>query len=467
VREVAPVSWRRWGARPISPAAASEARLDGTRWPFIALCCFLGSQAYTIPILPVGPWALWPRLSDFAAALLIVTTLLSRRHLVPPSPDHRRILGRGAVLYWFCALSYAVYLFTIGGEQTAGVLNGAFQLYALAWFFGVFVAASYLPLSPARLAVLRRVVDVALVIVVSGVILTGLDLVSLPSIAPHLPRGPEEAGPWYRYGVELAEVGENRGGWGTIGYNHAYVAAQILMLLCLRLNLETRPSSMYGSLILAVALLAVFMTHSRAGLAGALLFAAIYWVRNPRQALITLYVALALGLAGLVLLQPWRVAETLLQPTLVSTIERQETLADPTDPENLSGRLEIWQQRIARLDAQPLQWLSGAGFGAALDDGGSNAHMLYLHIVSELGALGLALYLSLFASIFGALRRLDVAGRPLLWGTVVLLFASLTQETFYPVPSQGYFLGFYLCAVAIALRRHWGKHGPAPLPARR
>jgi hypothetical protein len=92
--------------------------------------------------------------------------------------------------------------------------------------------------------------------------------------------------------------------------------------------------------------------------------------------------------------------------------------------------------------------------------------MLYLHIVSELGAAGLALYLVLFASILGALRRLDVAGRPLLWGTVALLFASLTQETFYPVPSQGYFLGFYLCAVAIALRRQFGEHGAAALPSR-
>jgi hypothetical protein len=364
VREASPVAWQRWGARPHSAAAASTAQLDGTRWPFVALCCFLASQAYTIPILPIGPWALWPRLSDFAAALLIATTLLSRRHLVPPSPDHRRVLRRGAVLYWFCALSYAVYLFTTGGEQTAGVLNGGFQLYALAWFFGVFVAASYLPLPPARLAVLRRVVDVALVIVVSGVILTGLDLVSLPSVAPHLPRSPEEAGPWYRYGIELAEVGEDRGGWGTIGYNHAYVAAQILLLLCLRLNLEARPPSMYGSLILAAALLAVFLTHSRAGLAAALLFAAIYWVRNRRQALITLYIALVAGFAALVLVQPWQLTESLVQPSLISTLERQETLADPTDPENLSGRLDIWREKIALLDAQPLRWVSGIRGGA-------------------------------------------------------------------------------------------------------
>jgi hypothetical protein len=78
--------------------------------------------------------------------------------------------------------------------------------------------------------------------------------------------------------------------------------------------------------------------------------------------------------------------------------------------------------------------------------------MLYLHLIVEGGLIGLAAFLLVASTVLRHLRLREAGLQPILWATVALLFSSLTQETLYPTPATGHFLGFYLSAVAIALR---------------
>jgi hypothetical protein len=93
--------------------------------------------------------------------------------------------------------------------------------------------------------------------------------------------------------------------------------------------------------------------------------------------------------------------------------------------------------------------LLGSGFGAA---SGKNAHLLYLQIVYEVGLIGLAVFAGLIYKVLSYLKFYERGIRPIYWATIAFLLSGLSQETFYPVPSFGHFLGFYLCSLAIALR---------------
>jgi hypothetical protein len=107
------------------------------------------------------------------------------------------------------------------------------------------------------------------------------------------------------------------------------------------------------------------------------------------------------------------------------------------------------------LNQKPIRWVLGTGFGTAVDADPvlhQDAHMLPLQIIIETGVIGLIVATYLFSTILRYLYVSEVGFKPLFWATVALLIGSLTQETFYPVPALGHFIGFYLCSVAIALR---------------
>jgi len=155
-----------------------------------------------------------------------------------------------------------------------------------------------------------------------------------------------------------------------------------------------------------------------------------------------------------------------------STVERSLTLFNVTEAENLSDRDIIWEDRIEFLNADFSRWLMGTGFGNTVNSG-SNAHMLPLHLIVETGIFGLTIFALLGLWVLRMLWRYDWYIKPIFWATVMLLFSSATQETFYPVPSLSYFLGLYLTTVAITLRERGDEMpaadlveaSPAPLPA--
>ncbi|WP_445174134.1 hypothetical protein, partial [Microcoleus sp.] len=118
---------------------------------------------------------------------------------------------------------------------------------------------------------------------------------------------------------------------------------------------------------------------------------------------------------------------------------------------NLSGRDEIWAAHLTALDENPVSWFVGNGFGSAIDRG-ANAHMLYLQITSETGLIGLCIFSILFSMILFYLNKIEIKEKPFFWGTVTFLITAVSQETFYPQPALGQFLGLYLSSVAIVLR---------------
>lgn len=132
-------------------------------------------------------------------------------------------------------------------------------------------------------------------------------------------------------------------------------------------------------------------------------------------------------------------------------VARQTSTFEGYKADNLAGRTNIWEAHLQSLDDRPWTWMVGYGFGSAITRG-NQAHMQPLNMVSEIGLIGLAIGLVLMGITLKALWDWEAAGHPMLWGTVALLFTSLTQETLYPVAAFGHFLGFYLVAVAIALR---------------
>ena len=424
-------SLRRANDREPHPAAS----LAG----FIALCVFLATQAYTIPVLLVGPsWAVWPMPTDFATVLLVGTALFL------PTPRDARLQryrrGVGA-LFAFCAASF--FLFVIVPMYAAppidgtGSMNfGAFHVVRLVEFWLAFAAAQRVPLTPQRLVILRWVALAVLAWLVASVFLTYLEVLQPHDFAPWIPKSKHISGAWSFYA-------DTKEGVGTVGYNHAYTASQITLMTGLALQLGPRSHGWRSVVVLLASLVAVFMSGSRAGLAGHLLFVVGYLATRPGW-LIGGAVAAFLAFSVIA-------PQVQTNSTDREMMNRQLGAADPLDRSNLSGRDHIWENRITWLNENPQAWAVGAGLGGTADTGGP-AHMLPLQIIAELGIVGLFLCCLAFGRLAIDLWKEHDRVPALFWCTVGLLFSSSTQETFYPEPAMGQFLGFYLVALAIVFR---------------
>lgn len=440
---------------PPATSTAAAMGLQQTKWLFAALCFYILSQAYTIPVLTVGPWALWPRFADVGVAALLGAFVWEQRHATPMSQANKEIFGALVAFLALGFVSYVGYLAFLTDSSAKGVVFGAFQIYTLVKFYIIFWVVARIPLPASRLVLLRRITDGVLLFVSASIIVTYLEVVSLPTLAPHIPADDGVSGPWADY--QIAEWPWERRAWGTIGYNHAYVAAQVTVLIGLRVYLSGPLLTMGDSFLLAFSVVICFLSNSRSGLVGMIFLAAMLLLKRPAH-------IVAVGLTTLLLLP----LALLLFPQTVAvatefqdSLERQSTLLDADNADNLSGRDQIWQERIAFLDEEPHRWIVGSGFGAAVDSG-NFAHMLPLHITIEVGAIGLFFFAILFYLILTHLYRRDVPKRTIFWMTVALLITSLTQETFYPAPALGHFMGFYLCVLAIVFRDPLAEEGVSP-----
>lgn len=440
-------------------SSSSLLELRRTKGLFFALCCYLLSQSFTIPLVPIGPsWAVWPNFPDLAVGLLVLMLLFNFRWASPASHPNRRVFLLLLMVLYGSILSYTFYL-SWADKNAAGVKFGIFQIYRLIEFITIFRITTYIPLTPGRINVLRRIVDFVLVFVCLGIILTFFGIIPLSLMIAHLPQSFDVAGPWSRY------IPDRTGsGWGTISYHHAYVSLQVFMLVVLRIHLSLGEKKQYKSknkflhnsnnILLLLSVFACFLSGSRAGIVTILLFLAIYLVINKTNALNFAIWSILAALPAMTLAKiMFAVVERdNTDPDRLSIFDRQKTLLNADDSENLAGRDQIWVEKLSFLDEEPRRWLLGEGFGSASDSGSYNAHMLYLHIITETGIVGLFCFGLLFAQILSSLYRYELGWKPIFWATISLLFSSLTQENFYPVDALGHFIGFYLCSVAIALR---------------
>lgn len=417
-------------------------QLNQTRWLFFSLCCYLASQSITIPILPIGPWALWPTLSDLAFVCLVFTFWKCRRFTVELSFPARKIFLLLWIVFFSSIISYLSYQAS-ADKESSGSIFGAFQVYKLSVFFAIFWFTSKVPLTSKRLEVARWIVDGVLIFVCMGVFITYAGLIPIDSIVAHLPK----VGPWQFY-EGIAKSGGKQG-LGFVGYNRAYVAAQVMMLIGLRIHLTLNQNQgIYNTIIMVISVFTIFISESRSGLVSMLFFFVVYYLYKPTHAFLLVTVFLVITtLAIQIGLQSIE-----LNSNEGSIIERQLTVLQANKKENLSGRDERWVAHLASLDDNPINWFVGNGFGSAIDRG-DNAHMLPLQITSETGLIGLVIFSFLFSLILRYLYQFEIGERPIFWITVAFFISAGSQETFYPTPSLGQFIGFYLCSVAIALRR--------------
>lgn len=433
-----PSSARR--ARPWSAQRDSDS--SGTGFAFFALCVYLLSQCFEIPLIAIGPsWAVWPVLSDVAVGLMLAGWVFGRRRLWIRHRANGAVFGAvGLAVAAMCAAFLLSSLRSVlsVGDYERGTSFGLFQVYRMLEFLIVFRVTAGVPLTPRRVLVLSRIAGIALVGAFVGIIGTYTGALPTPTLVAHLPSDINLAGPW---------VVMSNGQWheaGTIGHNHSYTSVQLLMLGALALGLRVRKRHpAYEAACLLMSAAGVFLSGSRAGMAAAIVFVLAIFARKPASALLAVLVC-ALLLAGY-----WDLLGD-MDLGIGETAQRQLTLARANDPENLSGRAGIWADTLALLAEDPVRWVTGVGPGLIAETG-YNAHMLYLHIVVEGGLIGLLIFAWAMWRILKTLHTVELWEKPIFWASIALLVSSVTQETLYPVPAMGHFLGLYFCAVALAV----------------
>jgi len=404
-----------------------------------------------IPIAAIGSsWALWPTFADIGALLFAVGLVMNSRRVI--SDDKTRSLRSGLLLIVLgCGVSYLLVTILFAhydlrsSHNDRGLIFGSFFLFRMAEFALIFWGTTKIAFTAKRLRILTSLVTLALVATCLPVILTYFGIVSCKTLVSHLPGNMSNVGFWAVYWAS-----EKRG-LGTIGYNHAYTAVQILLLLALRMHLAKRSTLVAESLLMILALIAIFMSGSRSGLAVAVIYSVLMAAKRPQLAIVAGVIALC-GATMIFDLVPNNMSDQFLL-----TVERQSTILEADDVDNLSGRWDIWLEYLDYLYRNPVCFVTGSGLGSSFEFS-RGGHLLYLTILTETGLFGLLIFLGFFLKILSLLLKHEAGIQPLFWATICLLVSCLTQETFYPVTALGHFIGFYLCCIALALRKR--RHVP-------
>jgi hypothetical protein len=431
-------------AAPAWRRLAATARAErGSRLAYFALCCYLISQAYMVPVLPFGPsWAVWPTLADMSVALMAVSVFY-RGFL---SDNHRNVIKGLVLVIIVISISYLGQTVLMGllgvrdMDNNNGIIFGGFQLYRILQFAFIFWASGRVPMTPARLNTLRIIVMCVFLFVCITIALTFQSTVPTAIFAPQIPDDVKVGGPWSKFYLNNYE----KDGLGTIGYDHSYPASQVLLLLGLHIHLCLGKRRTLNSFLMLLALGVIFITGSRTVLAGALVFALVMMLEDPRYAVVALIVVV-LGISAISL---GELGGTGMSDRI---LERQAALLNPAES-GFSGRDTRWELHLNNLNKSPVNWIIGSGFGATFEFG-VHAHMNYLQVISETGYIGF-ITAAIFAYIvLSTLWKVDVAKHPIFWVTIALLVTAFTEETFYPIAHKTHFIGFYLCSLAITLRR--------------
>jgi hypothetical protein len=295
---------------------------------------------------------------------------------------------------------------------------------------------------------LRR--TIALTFWISSALLLAnyFDLITTPEMAPHIPKDLATSGPWAFY--SMGTVGSPVGG---ISFHHAYPAVQLLLLAAMYLYLLPPTRVWLPCLILSLLWICGLVSGSRAGFVAVCMFLAAMVLSRPRQLLVMTVIAVMAVVTGLYFSSDFAAAFT-------EAVNRQESIATSYEDDGLAGRVEIWNDRVALLNQNPAYWLTGTGFGSAIETG-SNGHMLFLQTTLECGLLGTAVFLWLLWKTTNFLWRRGSEVRILCYLTLALLVSALTQETLYPVPALGHFCGMFLFCLGVAVSR------PTLQPSRR
>ncbi|GHG01470.1 hypothetical protein GCM10017783_12080 [Deinococcus piscis] len=414
----------------VLPTAGRRAAPALERAVIWLLGAFVAAQCFGLPLLGAGPWALWPTLAD---ALLWLALLLSVLYRAPLRPDLRP-LGQGlAAITALSALSVLLLLVMGDGRLNVALPFGVFQLFKLIQLLGVFWMAARLPLSQPVLDSWEKAARFGFLVMVVTVTWTYFSPAIPNFLGQFLPRGLGVSGPWESYYLH------NERGLGTLGYNHAHVAAMVLLQGALLMMLRPLKSNTW---VLLCIVLACFLSGARAGLVGALLFVLLEGLRTPLRSTLMVLLAGVLALAAM----PY------LQTELDSLIARQATILEAGNVENLAGRGDIWQTYVKNLAADPLRLLLGSGMGSGIANNGSNAHMMVLQVLYETGIAGLSVMLMLFGWLMSRLYALRDHRAGIALNVLIGLWATtFATETLYPNSAFGSFLPLLALVTVVAL----------------
>jgi hypothetical protein len=408
---------------------------------FFFLLLYVLSQCFMIPIMAIGPsWTIWPRLADLAWAGMVFTWLIGGRAKFDLSPLRNELFKLLLVLLGILILAF-VHILVVNPESE-GTKWGLHSLLRAIQFVVLYKIVISIPFDYNRINILKKITDITLILVCLGVILLYFRIIEPALVVSQLPNS-TSSGAWLKY-YEFSALKHIDIGYGTISYNHAYTALQIMLLFCLRLILNKGVINLTGIILIILALFSCFLTGSRAGLAALVVYLATQVIQRP---------AIAISL-GLVVTAIFSIIDF---QSFGATVERQTVLVsgDSSD-KNVSHRIEIWNDFLDYLNSNNAFWIFGGGLGGAANISPRTvaAHLLPLHITVETGIIGLTIFCAIMLFFLVALRKGEEQPRPLFWCTVALIFSSITQETFYPMPAFGHFCGLFLVICGIALEEH-------------
>ena len=419
-----------------------------SRLVFAAALLFVASQIFTIPLYAIGPWAAWPTAPDIMSAILLSAWILACGWQWTVNSYSKRILWVLILLLWGMLLSLSLMTLLsahLGWSPPTdrGSLESA--LFAIGKFIhslAMFGILATLPWSERRGALVRQVTSMVLLGVVFLVAMTYFEILGTDLLGSHLPSSDSIAGAWgwYNQGVLTGE------GVGGVGYNHAYTALQILLLLAFVRQLGPTRMSPTDYLMLVMATGGIVLSGSRAGVVGLLVYLSLSLLGSSVREKLIIGMLAGSAAAAITVWSRGRLFDLEITQRILS-------LADAArgKSETLSGRDSLWNAAISAIFESPGTLLFGHGLGRTSELLGDNAHSFLLQVWIELGAAGVLMISSAMVGLLVVLSRTSPSNKSLLYASIAFLVTAATQETFYPVPAMGGFLVLYLSVISFSI----------------
>ncbi len=208
------------------------------------------------------------------------------------------------------------------------------------------------------------------------------------------------------------QLSDGRYGAEGIHPNHAAVMLGSGLAVAWLLAVGEKPLNKFWRIFnfsyVLVALYGVMLTGSRGGFIAcvpSLIVIAIHLFRKPGSAIITAGIILA-ALPGL-----------LANPSVQKNIERIGSISESASADGFTGRGDRWKAAIEIFKDNPIIGVGAGGYRPATRDYGTyaihsetgeplGAHSSYLQFASELGIVGLSIFVGLLFSIFLNYRTL-------------------------------------------------------------
>jgi O-antigen ligase len=374
---------------------------------------------------------------SFAAASAALVLVVQRRAGRAPVRIDRAVL----VLLAFVAM---MYLLDIGGN-----ISGQSR-YGLAWFHGVRLFAEPISLLLVGLSLRdpRRTLRwgasalavTAVVVAAYGIFQQALGVDRLMALG-------------YTYGQEVRQIGPRLRSFGTLEEPFSYAGFLLLAVAVVALRERLRPRS---AAILAFVSLGLLFSYVRTAAVIVVALVGLFLAQrgNVRSALV-LTAAAAIAAAAFIVGG--------------SHVQSQRAVqVSPNKYLTLNGRTNVWSQALGHSRST---WLLGRGVGAVgtasqranesltgattqtpTAKRGTIVDSAYLAIATDIGFLGLAIFLALLGRLLLLSWRFAEAGAAEGWVAlgllVVMLFDALTRESLTGFPTA--YVGMLLVGLALA-----------------